>query len=98
MEKSTKQKPIKKEAPKQTQKVSEQSKPIKKDKKEKFQQLKEKNKQRASLFNDRVKDKSDLEAVAAFLNQEIVRHLAYSKVKKGVDDRMMKAFDKFEAY
>ena len=48
------------------------------------------------LFKDRVPDKKDKEALASYLNQEIERHIAYTRVKKGADEAVLKAFDKFE--
>lgn len=62
--------------------------------------MKEKKKQKggSTLFMHRVSDKGDAEEVSTFINQEIVRHVSYTKTKKGVQDpKVIRSIEKFEA-
>lgn len=45
----------------------------------------------------RVTDKSDKGQIVAYLNQEMVRHIAFTKTKKGDQDpKVMDSIEKFE--
>jgi hypothetical protein len=65
----------------------EEEKKVEKAKKRdlKLQALKEKKKGKDNmrLFMHRVADKSDPAQVEAFINEEVMRHVSYSKMKKG---------------
>ncbi|CDW89361.1 UNKNOWN [Stylonychia lemnae] len=67
------------------------------DKQGRFQQMKEKKKTKFQLFKDRVTDKGDVQQVADYLNAEILRHIAYTRVKKSNDEKVISAIDKFES-
>eukprot|EP00347_Sterkiella_histriomuscorum_P013829 403363206 len=95
-------KPIKKEKNQEQVKEKKEKKPqLQKPadpmkKKLKFQQMKDKKKQISLLFKDRVPDRTDSDSLASYMNSEIVRHIAYSRVKKNMDEKVMRAMDKFE--
>lgn len=72
----------------------------------KLQEIKEKkknnpNKQTQGLSNSfatRVIEKDDAAQIVSFVNQEVVRHNAYRKTKKGQqEEKVIKAIEKFEA-
>ena len=80
----------------------EEQKKVEKAKKRdlKLQALKEKKKGKDNLrlFMHKVADKTDPSQVEAFINEEIIRHTSYTKMKKGTQDpKVMRAIEKFEA-
>jgi hypothetical protein len=71
----------------------------------KLQEIKEKKKNNpkvssglANSFAARVIEKDDGAQIVSFINEEIVRHNAYRKTKKGQqEEKVIAAIDKFEA-
>ena len=53
-------------------------------------------KEGSTLFKDRVSNKNEASKITAFINKEMIRHIAYTKTKKGSDEVVMKAIAKFE--
>ncbi len=88
------------------EKKESQVKPTVKKRDIKLQEIKEKKKNNpnkmtqglANSFSTRVIEKDDGAQIVSFVNQEIVRHNAYKRTKKGQqEEKVMKAIEKFEA-